>query len=153
MNGDELATYEKNLRIGKYMCMIFEIGMILSIFAMLKPLAVTFAASFIVIRAYQIFINIRISGKLSDDEKKELYKPHDDFEENANIGAEIISNKYQYVKLLLTLEVITQHVLSVVTILWIGLLPIIFAALDLLFILLIGITALKTYFDITKGRF
>lgn len=152
MDENKQNMYVTNVRICRYMLMVFEVGMVLSIFAMLKPLAIIFAASLLVIRVYQMFIIDRLGSKLGTDKAREAINS-DDFSQEAELGEHVIVRKYPFMKWFLVSEGITVILTAIVTVFWIGILPIIFAALDAFIAVLFFTVIIKAIIDIKKGRF
>lgn len=152
MDENKQNMYVTNARICRYMLMIFEVGMVLSIFAMLKPLAIIFAASLLVIRVYQMFTIDKLGRKLGHDKAIEALNS-DDFSQEAELGEHVIVGKYPFMKWFLVAEGITVILTALVTVFWIGILPIIFAALDAFIAVLFYIVIIKSAIDIKKGRF
>lgn len=152
MDENKQNMYVTNVRICRYMLMVFEVGMILSIFAMLKPLAIIFAASLLVIRVYQMFTIDKLGRKLGHDKAREVLDS-DDFSQAAELGEQVIGGKYPFTKYLLVAEGITVMLTALVTVFWIGILPIIFAAIDAFITVLFYIVIIKSAIDIKKGRF
>lgn len=152
MDENKQNMYVTNVRICRYMLMVFEVGMVLSIFAMLKPLAIIFAASLLVIRVYQTFVINKLGQKLGNDKAKEAINS-DDFSQAAELGEQVIGGKYPFMKYFLVAETITVMLTALVTVFWIGILPIIFAAIDAFITVLFYIVVIKSAIDIKKGRF
>lgn len=152
MDENKQNMYVTNVRICRYMLMVFEVGMILSIFAMLKPLAIIFAASLLVIRVYQTFVIGKLGTKLGNDKAQEAINS-DDFSQAAELGERAVIGKYPFMKWFLVAETITVMLTALVTVFWIGILPIIFAALDAFIVVLFYIVIIKSVIDIKKGRF
>lgn len=152
MDENKQNMYVTNVRICRYMLMVFEVGMVLSIFAMLKPLAIIFAASLLVIRVYQTFVIGKLGTKLGHDKANEAINS-DDFSQAAELGEQAVTGKYPFMKYLLVAETITVMLTALVTVFWIGIFPIIFAAIDTLIIVLFYTVIIKSVIDIKKGRF
>lgn len=152
MDENKQNMYVTNVRICRYMLMVFEVGMVLSIFAMLKPLAIIFAASLLVIRVYQMLIIEKLGRKLGHDKTREALNS-DDFSKAEELGEQVIGGKYPFMKYFLVAEGITITLTALVTVFWIGILPIIFAAIDAFIIVLFYMVIIKSIIDIKKGRF
>lgn len=152
MDKNKQNMYVGNVRICRYMLMTFEVGMILSIFAMLKPLAIIFAASLLVLRVYQTFAIGKLGAKLGNDKAKEAINS-DDFSQASELGEQVLEGKYPFIKYFLVAEGITVILTALVTVFWIGILPIIFAAIDAVIIVLFYTIIIKSIIDIKTGRF
>ena len=153
MDENKQNMYVTNIRICRYMLMVFEVGMILSIFAMLKPLAIIFAASLLVIRVYQTFIIGKLGTKLGNDKANEAINS-DNFSQAAELGGRAEIGEYLFMECFLVAESITVLLTALATVFWIGIFPIIFAAVDTLIIVLFyTVIIIKAIIDIKKGRF